>query len=62
MRARFSAAFCTPGVLMTLTSLLERDSSPSETDIREALSGNLCRCTGYSKIIEATLATAEAGR
>lgn len=53
---------CTPGVLMTLTSLLERDPNPSGDDVREALSGNLCRCTGYTKIIEATLATAEAGR
>ncbi|MGI9659136.1 MAG: (2Fe-2S)-binding protein [Gaiellaceae bacterium] len=53
---------CTPGVLMTLTSLLEREASPSEAEIRDALAGNLCRCTGYSKIIEATLATAEAAR
>lgn len=53
---------CTPGVLMTLTSLLERNASPTEDEVRESLAGNLCRCTGYSKIIEATLATAEAGR
>ena len=53
---------CTPGVLMTLTNLLERVPKPSELEVRDALSGNLCRCTGYSKIIEATLATAEAGR
>jgi carbon-monoxide dehydrogenase small subunit len=52
---------CTPGVLMTLTSLLERNASPSEDEIRDALAGNLCRCTGYSKIIEATVATVEAG-
>ncbi len=52
---------CTPGVLMTLTGLLERNAKPSEDAIRDALAGNLCRCTGYSKIIEATLATVEAG-
>ena len=53
---------CTPGVLMTLTNLLERVPEPSEAEVRDVLSGNLCRCTGYHKIIEATLATAEAGR
>lgn len=53
---------CTPGMLMTLTNLLERVPQPSEDDVLEALSGNLCRCTGYRKIIEATLATAEATR
>ena len=53
---------CTPGVLMTLTSLLERDPSPSEADVRQALSGNLCRCTGYGKIVEAVLATAGSER
>ncbi len=53
---------CTPGMLMTLTNLLERTPQPSEDEVRDALSGNLCRCTGYRKIIEATLATAEAAR
>jgi aerobic-type carbon monoxide dehydrogenase small subunit (CoxS/CutS family) len=52
---------CTPGMLMTLTDLLDRVPKPSEDDVRDALAGNLCRCTGYRKIIEATLATAEAG-
>jgi carbon-monoxide dehydrogenase small subunit len=46
----------TPGVLMTLTALLERNPSPSEPEIREALSGNICRCTGYQKIVDAVLA------
>lgn len=45
--------YCTPGVLMTCTALLEEDPSPSRQRIREALSGNLCRCTGYAKIFEA---------
>jgi carbon-monoxide dehydrogenase small subunit len=46
----------TPGVLMTLTALLERNPRPSEAEIREALAGNVCRCTGYQKIIDAVLA------
>jgi carbon-monoxide dehydrogenase small subunit len=45
--------FCTPGMLMMATELLRRNSQPSEQDIRRALSGNLCRCTGYQKIVEA---------
>jgi aerobic-type carbon monoxide dehydrogenase small subunit (CoxS/CutS family) len=47
---------CTPGVLMTLTWLLEREPAPDEGAVREALTGNICRCTGYHKIIEAALA------
>jgi aerobic carbon-monoxide dehydrogenase small subunit len=46
----------TPGVLMTLTALLERNRRPSEAEIREALAGNVCRCTGYQKIVDAVLA------
>jgi carbon-monoxide dehydrogenase small subunit len=45
--------FCTPGILMSAAALLERNPSPSRDDIRLALSGNLCRCTGYTKILEA---------
>jgi aerobic-type carbon monoxide dehydrogenase small subunit (CoxS/CutS family) len=45
--------FCTPGVLMTLTAFLRTHTSPSEDEIREALSANLCRCTGYQHIVEA---------
>lgn len=52
--------FCTPGFVMTLTALLERVSSPTESQIREALSGNICRCTGYSQIAEAALEAARA--
>jgi aerobic-type carbon monoxide dehydrogenase small subunit (CoxS/CutS family) len=45
--------FCTPGVLMSAYALLQRTTSPSRAEIRDALSGNLCRCTGYTKIYEA---------
>jgi len=45
--------FCTPGILCSATALLNRTSSPSRRDIREALAGNLCRCTGYTKIYRA---------
>ena len=45
--------FCTPGLVMVSEALLRRNSDPSENDIREALAGNICRCTGYVKIIEA---------
>lgn len=45
--------FCTPGLLVAADELLERNASPSDGDIREALSGNLCRCTGYETILDA---------
>jgi len=45
--------FCTPGFVVTIVDLLERDPAPSEDTVREALSGNLCRCTGYAKIFRA---------
>ncbi len=44
--------YCTPGMMMTSTALLESNSDPSELEIREAISGNLCRCTGYVNIIK----------
>ena len=50
--------FCTPGVILTAADLLSRDSSPSEDDIRRALRGNLCRCTGYQGIVESIQAVA----
>ncbi|MEO7734222.1 MAG: (2Fe-2S)-binding protein [Kofleriaceae bacterium] len=45
--------FCTPGMLITARALLARNPNPSEDDIRHGISGNLCRCTGYNKIVEA---------
>ena len=45
--------YCTPGVLMSTKALLDRNPSPSNNDIKEALVGNLCRCTGYLRIIDA---------
>jgi carbon-monoxide dehydrogenase small subunit len=52
--------FCTPGLVVAVTDLLERDASLEETAVREALAGNLCRCTGYEKILAAVrLAAAE---
>jgi 2-furoyl-CoA dehydrogenase 2Fe-2S iron sulfur subunit len=51
--------FCTPGILMSLDALLSRDPNPSEREIREQLSGHLCRCTGYVPIMRAALAAAE---
>jgi len=54
--------FCTPGLVVAAHDLLERDPAPSEADIREALAGNLCRCTGYQKIIDAVRLAARGGR
>ena len=51
--------FCTPGMIMAAAALLRRNPQPSDSDIRTALSGNLCRCTGYVKIIESVQAVAE---
>jgi nicotinate dehydrogenase large molybdopterin subunit len=50
--------FCTPGMLMSVKALLDRTLSPSEQQIKEAIAGNLCRCTGYRKIVEAVTAAA----
>lgn len=47
--------FCTPGILMSAAALLETNVQPTIDDVRRALSGNLCRCTGYTKIVEAVL-------
>jgi aerobic-type carbon monoxide dehydrogenase small subunit (CoxS/CutS family) len=53
--------YCTPGMLMSATALLEQSPRPSEHEIKAALQGNICRCTGYWNIIEAVHAAAEAG-
>jgi carbon-monoxide dehydrogenase small subunit len=55
----FQCGFCTPGFLMTIYEFLNEDSAPSEQEIRERLSGNLCRCTGYQNIVAAALWAAE---
>jgi carbon-monoxide dehydrogenase small subunit len=52
--------FCTPGFLMTLVPFLEKHPDPSEQEIRQAISGNLCRCTGYQHIVDAVLLAARA--
>lgn len=48
--------FCTPGMILSAKALLEENPNPTEVEIREAISGNLCRCTGYVKIVEAIIA------
>ncbi len=52
--------FCTPGMMLTASALLESNPSPSEPEIRRAISGNLCRCTGYQNIVKAIQYAAEA--
>jgi len=54
--------YCTPGILMTMTAYLKENPAPSEEEVREALSGNLCRCTGYQNIVDAMMAAAQAMR
>ena len=51
--------FCTPGILMTVVPFLEENPHPSEDEIREAIDGSICRCTGYEKIIESVQAASE---
>jgi carbon-monoxide dehydrogenase small subunit len=52
-RHGLQCGFCTPGILMTMCAFLAESPQPNEEEIREALSGHLCRCTGYQKIVEA---------
>ncbi len=58
----FQCGFCTPGFVMTALELLREESSPSEVEVREAISGNLCRCTGYESIVNGILLAAERAR
>lgn len=51
--------YCTPGMILTAKALLSENPNPTEDEVREALHGNLCRCTGYTKIVEAVLAAAK---
>jgi carbon-monoxide dehydrogenase small subunit len=54
--------FCTPGLVVAVTDLLEHDPAPDDLSVREALSGNLCRCTGYQKILDAVRLAADRHR
>jgi len=56
--AALQCGICTPGILVATKSLLEKNSNPTETEVRYWLAGNLCRCTGYDKIIRAIMDTA----
>lgn len=54
--------YCTPGIIVTCGALLARNPRPTELEVREAISGNLCRCTGYQKIVRAILKVSETAR
>ncbi len=56
----FQCGFCTPGFLMQITALLAENPGPTEAEVREALSGNICRCTGYESIVNGVLLAADA--
>lgn len=51
--------YCTPGIVMNAAALIDENPHPSEVEVREALAGNLCRCTGYAKIVDAVLSAVE---
>lgn len=51
--------FCTPGMILAAKALLDENPKPTEEDVRKAIAGNICRCTGYTKIVEAILSTAK---
>ena len=57
----FQCGFCTPGFVMTAFALLRETTNPDEAEVREALSGNVCRCTGYQSIVQGVLLAAERG-
>ncbi len=57
----FQCGFCTPGIVLSATELLEHNPNPTRHDVQEALAGNLCRCTGYEPIIDAVLAAGTGG-
>jgi carbon-monoxide dehydrogenase small subunit len=61
-RGAAQCGYCTPGMLLSARALLARNPNPSRDDIREALAGNLCRCTGYAKIVDAVASAADRGR
>jgi carbon-monoxide dehydrogenase small subunit len=57
-RWAFQCGYCTPGMVMSAKALLQKNPNPTEYEVREAIAGNLCRCTGYVKYVEAILAVA----
>jgi carbon-monoxide dehydrogenase small subunit len=57
----FQCGFCTPGFVMMTVALLEENPNPTESEVRDVLSGNICRCTGYQSIVEGVLRAAEKG-
>jgi aerobic carbon-monoxide dehydrogenase small subunit len=61
-RGAVQCGFCTPGLIVSTHDLLQRNPNPSDPEIREALAGNLCRCTGYEKIMDAVRTAAEAAQ
>lgn len=60
-KGAIQCGFCTPGMILSSSSLLQKNPKPSEEEIRAALSGNLCRCTGYQKIVEAVQSVGQTG-
>jgi aerobic carbon-monoxide dehydrogenase small subunit len=61
-RGGTQCGFCTPGMILAVVSLLEKNPSPTEDDICKGIAGNLCRCTGYGRIVEAALQAGRAAR
>jgi carbon-monoxide dehydrogenase small subunit len=61
-RGAVQCGYCTPGMILTAKALLDTNPNPGEDEIKEAIAGNLCRCTGYNKIVEAIMACASADR
>ncbi len=59
-RSSFQCGFCAPGIIISATELLRNNPHPSKDEVKEAIAGNLCRCTGYEPIIEAILAASKA--
>ena len=59
-KGAIQCGFCTPGMILTAKAFLEENGDPTEEEVRKAISGNLCRCTGYEKIVEAILDAAAA--
>lgn len=58
-KGAIQCGFCTPGMILTAKALLDENGSPSEADVKQAIAGNVCRCTGYTKIVEAVLSVGE---